>query len=316
MPVDPFSLLFETTIGLELKLISQLKLKDFWLIHKFEKHITDGRSPELILDDISDIKSRIILAINNSDEKEKDAWIGLLLSKLDVIKEYERFGLCFVLEEIMINYSKSPNFIESDIFKIYAWFCKYYKDWEIKYPQEYLGNEFVVFKDMINFKITVNGCLEIYDDDTYLKGKFCDPSFLSAWACAQMLYRCSLNMAELSQENLIRVGNHLSHFSAGMPVSAFRKNVIFDVIYLEILIQIAAKAKTLQIEPMHSKLKNIVIQTNYGRINVAFKSLEGVYKNNIAKLGNIEVFLATPAEIQKFKEEIIGEQSQLENVLP
>lgn len=118
MPADPLSLLLEAAIGLELKLIYQLKIKDLWLIRKFKLHIKDGSSSELVLSDISEIKKRITLAINNSDEKEKDAWIGLLLSKLDLVGEVERFSICFSVEELIINYSKSPNFVESGIFMV------------------------------------------------------------------------------------------------------------------------------------------------------------------------------------------------------
>jgi hypothetical protein len=319
MPIDPLSLCLETTIGLELKLVSKLKFKDVWLIHKFEKHIKNNQSSnfllnEHLLDDITDIRSRIIMAINNSDEKEKNAWIGLLLSKMDQIGLIERFGLCYTLEELIINYSKHPNFVENDIFMIYAWFCKYYNAWETKYPQEYPENEFLVFKEMADIEYSIKNC-RLFDNEPNLKRKFHDPSFLAAWNCAQMLYRCSLNIAELSRENLIRVGNHLSHFSAGERVStfSFRKNVIFDMIYLEIIIQIAAKAKSMQIEPMHSKLKIIILQTNPERLNEAFKTLDGTCENKVAKLGKIDVFLATPTEIQNFKNEIMSENSSLKN---
>jgi hypothetical protein len=84
--------------------------------------------------------------------------------------------------------------------------------------------------------------------------------------------------------------------------SPFYSNPYFSRIFLTIVIQIAAKANKLEIEPTKEKMIQLLRFANKNFVNDAFKILENGGDDKYSGMGNMKEFLATPNEIQKFKQ--------------
>lgn len=264
--------------------------KDAWIIFKFNRHIekqfkNKQDNTKKIVDDILDLKARITEAISEGDYKRMQFLLFVMLSKCDKISKMQSLSLSLSIEESIVNFSKDPNIIENNLFVINLWIEKYYSDWEKKYQPNFYpdGNGFFI--------------------GSTPQTAFSDPSFVAASYCLGFFYRICVECAELSQGNLVRVGNFLLMLVAGETRSV-QKCPMFNRIFLSLMLQVAAKAKSQNIEPIHEKIVLYLKQTDNEILNYIVDVAGGRAPNPFAQMGNITIFLATGDEIQSIKREI------------
>jgi hypothetical protein len=267
--------------------------RDAWIITKFRWHTytqfkmkTDNTKK--IVGDFLDLKVRLTEAIGESDYKRMQFLLYVMLSRCDKITKMQSLSLSLSIEESIVNFSKDPNIIENNLFIIDLWIEKYYSDWEKVYHPQYFPNG--------------DGFFPNHEPQI----AFTDPSFTAASYCLGFLYRICVECAELSQGSIIRVGNFLLMLVAGENRS-IQKCPMFNRIFLSLMLQVAAKAKSQNIEPIHEKIVTYLKQNRDEILNSVFEIADGKVPNPFSQMGNISIFLATGDEIQFVKREIYSD---------
>jgi hypothetical protein len=190
-----------------------------------------------------------------------------------------------MIEDIIENYSNQPFVIEDSLFIIETSFCTFLTEWEQKYHPQINGNDFFIpnpsKKNEAEF--------------------FLDHTFQGTSNSAHILYDICLKLGCKSNENLIRVANHL-HFRAAADNSFLYSNPFYSRMFLIVTIQIAAKARNLNLHPTMEKMIEVINFANQEVIKDAFQWAQNKKDNNFAQMGNMTLFLATKDEIHSFEE--------------
>lgn len=267
--------------------------RDAWIVTKFRWHIytqfkikTDNTNK--IVGDFLDLKERLTEAISYADYKRMQFLLYVMLSRCDKISKMQSLSLSLSIEESIVNFSKDPNIIENCLFVINLWIEKYYSDWEMVYHPQYFPNG--------------DGYFPTHEPQI----AFTDPSFTAASYCLGFFYRICVECAELSQGSIIRVGNFLLMLVAGENRS-IQKCPMFNRIFLSVMLQIAAKANSQNIEPIHEKIVTYLKQNRNEILDSVFDVAEGKEPNPFSQMGNITIFLATRDEIQSIRREIYSD---------
>jgi hypothetical protein len=295
--VEPISTTLATggLLEIEKTLIDKgfFDFRDAWLITKFRWHVyiqsnLKRDNTKKIVDDFLDFKARLTEAISDADYKRMQFLLYVMLSRCDKITKMQSLSLSLSMEESIVNFSKDPNIIENSLFVINLWIEKYYSDWDKVYHPQFFPNG--------------DGFFPTHEPQI----AFTDPSFMAASYCLGFFYRICIECAELSQGSIIRVGNFLLMLVAGEN-RCIQNCPMFNRIFLSIMLQIAAKAKSQNIEPIHEKIVSYLKQNRNEILESVFDVAEGKVPNPFSQMGNISIFLATKDEIQYIKREIYSD---------
>jgi hypothetical protein len=283
------NLFFETELRLSIPLLSKIYyyLSDGLDILKYKRHLKKGLSDKIIVDDILNLKDKLLIAAQNSDYKRIEFILFNILSESEKLSGVSYIAVSKCIEEVSVHFSKAPYMIETVLFIAQISFNGFFRDWYAIYNPDSLR----------------------LLDKMAIEESFNDSKYHGSFVCLMIFYHLCLKISEMSVENLIRVGNYLYDISdADSPL--IRRVEVFDVVYLSLVILIAAKAKALDIEPIGTKLTNIIQSGDKHRVKEAFKVATDdtdEYKNKFTISGNNKIILATPYEVASYLKQFEGQ---------
>jgi len=239
----------------------------------------------MVVDDILDLKSRLIDAIKKSDYERMNFLLYAMLHKCDQMSPAARTAVALSIEDSLISFSSMPNLLEDGLFTIFAISMKFLPEWEEKYHPIYTKKG-----DMLFF--TFSPAQDIFQDSL----------FSASSVVLGLIYRIIIKSSELSEKNLIRCSNFLLFLLAG-DLDLNKRSKFFYTSILLIIVQLAAKAKSLKLEPLNEKLFVLLKKFDKNWLDEILKiSLEKA--NPFAKMGDIDVILATKNEILSLRDEL------------
>ena len=258
---------------------------DSWIIWKFRRHVKNQETDNVIYEDIYSIKSRLIDAILNHDFSRMKFLLYGLLDESGNLSTLSQLGMSITIEEVIENFSNQPFVIEDGLFTIEASFNSFLEKWNKKFHPITFGNDFLVpsTSRTNNEKI------------------FLDYTFQGAAVSVNIFYYTCLMVGGKSIENLIRIANHL-HFAAAAYKSFIFSNPYYNRIFLIVIIQIAAKAHKLNLDPTREKMIEILKFANQVFVKDAFQWALDKKGYPFIQMGNMTLFLATKDEIETFNE--------------
>jgi hypothetical protein len=292
MPIDPVTanaIGSVSTLSFQIgkKNVSGLlsSLHDSYILWKYRRHITNCEQDRVIFDDIYVIKFYLTEAILNHNLSRMRFFIFGLLNESGKLSRINQLGISLSIEDVVENYSSQPFVIEESLLTIESSFRSLLSEWEQKYHPQYFGNDFLIPQSSANSK-----------DEIFL-----DPTFQGSSVTAHIFYDVCIKSGSRSKENLIRVANHL-HFNAAAENSFIYANPFYSRMFLIVIIQIAAKARNMNLHPTIEKMIEVINFANQEVIKDAFQWAQNKKDNNFAQMGNMTLFLATKDEIHSFEE--------------
>lgn len=279
----PENWFFESGMKVSIPFFSKVyyQLSDGLDFIRYRRNLKMEAPDEVIFNDIWKIRDKLFVAVQKSDHIRFEYILFNLLSESDKLKGIPFIAASKCIEGISVCFSSTPCLVEKTLFIIQLSFNGFFRDWDAIY----------------NLSSS-----EPYMDEAIIEKSLKDSNYWGLFNCFLLFYRVCLKISEVSVENLIRVGNYLYDISeADSPL--IRKLEAFDVGYLSLLVLVAAKAKAQDIEPMGTKLTNVLKAADKHRVMEAFKVATEEYANKFTVSGNNKVILATPCEIRSYLEQ-------------
>jgi hypothetical protein len=256
-------------------------VKDDWIIWRYRCHTSKGSPDGVIYKDIQNFQKSLKDSIKNEDISRVCRLFYKLLDECNKLSPISEIGVSLTIEDLIVGHSDVPHLVEDGLFALLIEYESFVHIWEEKYPS----------------RLSSDGSgLEI---PSYVSEKdfLTDNNFQSACLCLRVYYRTCLKIGELSIKDLIKVGNHFHLIASSGKDSPLYLNPHFSRIFLSIVIQIAAKAQQMEIEPTREKMVQILKYSIPILVVESFSVLENK-ENHYSTMGPMHLILATPKEIQ------------------